>query len=374
MKLGENKKRFLVRPRPTTTYASPGPATVGDAPLHARGAILHPTDYAEPSRRAFDLACRLARDRGSRLIVTHVAETVHPGLGMAPSPPLPAGYRDAWESRLRMVGASDPSVKVEHRLEAGDPAHGIVRVARETASGLIVMGTSAPAGWMDWRTGGVTAAVRRAAPCPVLGLTVPLPDARRPAVAQNSSDEERMLRVIVHPTDFSPPAACAFEVARSLARDADAELIVVHVAPIPRLYTKRGYREEMEAALRRLTTSDPTVRMRGVLLAGDPVPEILWMDREGPCDLIVMGTRGHTGWRRLWHGSVARDVRRRASSPVLTVALPPAERMHRPGPPAGKAVARNGPSTGPALSVPRSVHGRRPKHRRRQGEPAGRRS
>ena len=137
-------------------------------------------------------------------------------------------------------------------------------------------------------------------------------------------------KTILYPTDFSPSARYAFEVARSLARDAGAELVAVHVAPIPDLDTKRGYREEVEAALTRLTTSDPTVRMRWLVLAGDPVAEILWLDREGWCDLIVMGTRGHTGLRRLWHGSVTRAVQRRASCPVIAVQLPPPGAARRP--------------------------------------------
>ena len=68
------------------------------------GVILHPTDYSEHARQAFNLACRIARSRGDRLIVMHVAEPVrNSSLGMVPVPPLPKGYRGAWESRLRLI-------------------------------------------------------------------------------------------------------------------------------------------------------------------------------------------------------------------------------------------------------------------------------
>src|SRR5919199_2641512 len=90
------------------------------------GVILHPTDSSEPSRQAFELACRLARDRGSRLIALHVAAPPAASwLGMAPAPPLPKGYRGAWESRLRLLWPRDPNVRVEHRLEEGDVADAI---------------------------------------------------------------------------------------------------------------------------------------------------------------------------------------------------------------------------------------------------------
>ena len=41
------------------------------------------------------------------------------------------------------------------------------------------------------------------------------------------------------------------------------------------------------------------------------------------CDLIVMGTLGRSGLKRLLMGSVAEEVLRMSSCPVLTVKAPP---------------------------------------------------
>jgi nucleotide-binding universal stress UspA family protein len=133
--------------------------------------ILHPTDYSESSRQAFEYACHLARDRGSRLIVVHVAEPVRgSSLGMAPLPPLPKGYRGAWESRLRLLRPADPNVRIEHRLEEGDVAAAILRVAREAPCDLIVMSGSERTWLGRILTGSVTREVERKAPCPVLSM------------------------------------------------------------------------------------------------------------------------------------------------------------------------------------------------------------
>ncbi|HEY1273168.1 MAG TPA: universal stress protein [Terriglobales bacterium] len=139
--------------------------------MPGRGVILHPTDYSEPARQAFDLACRIARNRGDRLIVMNVAEPVRSSsLGMAPAPPLPKGYRGAWESRLHRVRPLDASVQVEHRLEEGDVATAIVRVAREVPCDLIVM-SGRQGAWLRGRfRGSITAEVERNSPCPVLRL------------------------------------------------------------------------------------------------------------------------------------------------------------------------------------------------------------
>jgi nucleotide-binding universal stress UspA family protein len=113
-------------------------ARSGD-PVQCR-AILHPTDYSDASRCAFQIACRLAT--GGRVTVLHVPEPPHIPFGMARPPPLPAGYRGAWESQLGLTQSPDPTVRVVHRLEEGDPATEILRVAGDPAHDLIVMGRS----------------------------------------------------------------------------------------------------------------------------------------------------------------------------------------------------------------------------------------
>jgi universal stress protein A len=151
---------------------------------------------------------------------------------------------------------------------------------------------------------------------------------------------------ILHPTDFSAHSDRAFALACSLARASGSRLLVLHVAPIPQLYTKRYYREEMEAALRRYQAPDPAVEMVWHLLAGEAVPEILWLAREIRCAFIVMGTQGQTGLARLLMGSVAEQVVRSAPCPVVAVKAAPGE-----SPP-----ATMGPSSRP-VRIGNAAHG-----------------
>jgi nucleotide-binding universal stress UspA family protein len=143
--------------------------------------ILCPTDFSEPSRPAFDLACALARDYGAELVVAHVMPpplTIGSG-GVLMAPPL----TDATElrSRLEQVRPADPGVAVRHRLTAGHPlstsaeAEGILAVAAEEKADLIVMGTHGRGGLSRLLTGSVAEAVLRKAPCPVLTVKAPLP-------------------------------------------------------------------------------------------------------------------------------------------------------------------------------------------------------
>jgi nucleotide-binding universal stress UspA family protein len=54
---------------------------------------------------------------------------------------------------------------------------------------------------------------------------------------------------------------------------------------------------------------------------GDPVTEIVAAAHESGADIIAMTTHGRSGITRLWFGSVAEAVLRRAAVPVLMMRL-----------------------------------------------------
>lgn len=142
---------------------------------------------------------------------------------------------------------------------------------------------------------------------------------------------------ILHPTDFAESSRYAFEMARDLARASGSDLLVIHVAPV-HLYHKPRHRREMDEALRRLTTSDPTIRMRGLLLAGNPALQIVSTATQLDCGLIVMAKARRTGLGRMLRGSVSGAVQKGVRCPVLSVRQPDRNGWNAPdfsaGPPA----------------------------------------
>lgn len=137
------------------------------------------------------------------------------------------------------------------------------------------------------------------------------------------------IHTILHPTDFSEHSEYAFRFACALARDYGARLVVLHVAPSAVVAFGDGivafpiddHQEEL-ARLSKIQDREPKLVADIQVAEGDAVPEILRVARESACDLIVMGTHGWTGLRRLLMGSVAEGVVRRATCPVLTVKTP----------------------------------------------------
>ncbi len=136
---------------------------------------------------------------------------------------------------------------------------------------------------------------------------------------------------IVCPTDFSPTAERAIELATQMAKAFDAELVLLHVVPVLN-YPTRGLaiagafpqleQELHTRAKERLAQVQAGIQgqtVRHELRDGDPYEQILACARDAKADLIVIGTHGHTGLKHALLGSTAERVVRLAECPVLTV-------------------------------------------------------
>jgi nucleotide-binding universal stress UspA family protein len=138
------------------------------------------------------------------------------------------------------------------------------------------------------------------------------------------------IRTILHPTDFSPLARHAFEVACSLALDYKARLVLLHVheppIPVGELVPSEppDIREYLLRDLQELKPA-PAVDVEYRLEVGSIAEGILCAAAETKCDLIVLGTHGRGGLGRMLLGSVAESVLRKAPCMVLTVKGPASE-------------------------------------------------
>jgi nucleotide-binding universal stress UspA family protein len=142
---------------------------------------------------------------------------------------------------------------------------------------------------------------------------------------------------ILYPTDFSKPSEAGLQVATALARDTGAKLLIAHVQEPPAAYgggeVYYGLPEPDMNAIRNMLAevvpTDTQVSHEHRLLTGDPATEIVRLATEEDVDLIVMGTHGRTGLRRMLMGSVAEAVVRHAECPVFTLKEPRAVKAPR---------------------------------------------
>jgi nucleotide-binding universal stress UspA family protein len=138
------------------------------------------------------------------------------------------------------------------------------------------------------------------------------------------------MHTVLYTTDFSDWSKSAFPLAYSLARDHGARLIVLHVLPagtyeivnlaqLGQGESAQQFEDDVRHDLQRIQPPDDRVPMEYKLAKGDPAASIVKVAEETACDLIVLGTHGRTGLRRVLMGSVAEHVMRSAPCPVLVV-------------------------------------------------------
>lgn len=140
------------------------------------------------------------------------------------------------------------------------------------------------------------------------------------------------IRSVLAATDFSENAEQALGVAIDLAKRVGAELHVVHCLDLP-IAVFNPYAvsvpdsllsEARAEATRRLAQAVARAEQAGVTakshLAEVPAAQaISHLAEELAVDLVVVGTRGHTGLKHVLLGSVAERTLRHAPCSVLTV-------------------------------------------------------
>lgn len=132
--------------------------------------------------------------------------------------------------------------------------------------------------------------------------------------------------------DFSPLGTLALQEAAALAADrADTAIHVVNVRSEPGRQASsesstedlvRELEEHMRASTRSLLETygaGGEVEVVIHALVGDPAPMITSIAEDVEADLIIVGTHGRRGLKRMFLGSVAEEVMREACCPVLVM-------------------------------------------------------
>ncbi len=143
----------------------------------------------------------------------------------------------------------------------------------------------------------------------------------------------RPIKKILVATDFSPCAQSALDVAVELAAPLRASILLLHVYSVPTEVLPDGSVLNLDGlAIERIERSideqlcDERRRAQraGVTIAvehvdGQPADIILRRAAEEQVDLVVTGTHGRRGLKRLVLGSIAERVLRAAACPVIIV-------------------------------------------------------
>ena len=138
----------------------------------------------------------------------------------------------------------------------------------------------------------------------------------------------RPFRNILCPIDFSEQSRDALRTASELAGGPPARITVLYVhnptvAGVEAIVfpdaSLTSLRTEVKKFAAEVMSSSRTPTMRYVVLLGNPSREILRTAARLRCDLIVMGSRGLGGFKKMLLGSTTERVVHHAAVPVLAV-------------------------------------------------------
>jgi nucleotide-binding universal stress UspA family protein len=290
--------------------------------------ILVPTDFSDCSKQALRYAEGLAlRDEAELVLLHAVPPTDSPVYQVIKHSNFP-NYED--EVRKSCTGllvelqeTLDPQVKSEVKVVEGFPRQEIAGHAEQGGFDAIVIGTHGHTGVKHALLGSVAEAVLRHAQCPVFTVR-----------GDGKDTMPANIRKVLVATDFSDQGFEAVEYGREFVALTGAELVLAHVMDPPlypdgpfgmvalqmpnlEMEIRNALSERLAKETDRLAREGASVR--SVFLEGRAHIELVRCAKDENADLIVMGTHGRSGVKRLMIGSTAERVVRHAPCPVLTV-------------------------------------------------------
>jgi nucleotide-binding universal stress UspA family protein len=289
--------------------------------------ILVAIDDSEPAKAA--LGARLAREHDGELILCHcvnwrpvIAELESTGAVIDPKPTID-GLTHQAESLLNAAAqeAQRFGVGAKCQVVEGEPAKGILGFAGKLRCSLIVMGTHARSGLGRLFIGSTTDAVLRGSSIPVLtvrhGTTVADP---------SRSCFER----IVVGADESEPGNAAIKTVIGQAADDGCHVLFCSVVDIDSVVGARGYYDtaihadmydDAQRVVGRAVAEARAhdIAAEGRIAEGSASRALVAVAKRENADLIVTGSHGRSGVRRVFLGSIAETVVRTSPVPVLVV-------------------------------------------------------
>ncbi|MGE0867099.1 MAG: universal stress protein [Kofleriaceae bacterium] len=281
--------------------------------------ILCPIDFSPGATQALRMAARMANEQNAELVIIHALHM--PVSSYSLEGPFPASITQpliddaerGLDAAVREASAAGAK-RVSRKLLTGIPWAIIVSELENQPYDLCVIGTHGRTGLIRILLGSVAEKVIRHAPCSVIAARLD---------ATNGPFAHAMV-----PTDFSDSAEYAMEVATELVQP-QGTISLVHVIEVPVAYSGEVMIADLASALARRATSalersatklraNSSQQVATGSRSGSPGAQTLAaIDEDPTIDLVVMGTHGRTGLRRVVMGSVAEKVARNARCPVL---------------------------------------------------------
>jgi nucleotide-binding universal stress UspA family protein len=288
------------------------------------------TDGSPCSQVAIDLVGWLAWPQNTTLRVVSALDPLElsglfVGFAAVETTSFEADIKQELEARVEAAAQAltGPGRMVEHRVVSGRPATAVCEQARTFGADIIAVGSRGRGPIESMMLGSVSAEIVGHAPCPV--LVARGREVRRILFAYDGSDQANRAEDLLATWPMFAGARVDVVSVSASETNWDDALVVPFAQMRPPVRTPASeslthHRELARSSAERLGRAGSKVDW--TVCTGDAAHGILNSARQYNSDLVVMGTRGLTGLRRLMLGSVARNVVTHAHCSVLVV--PPA--------------------------------------------------
>lgn len=239
----------------------------------------------------------------------------------------PASAKEEAQTYLHQQ-AEAIGTRAQISIRMGQPAEQIIKAADEEKSPLIVMATHGRSGLSRLFSGSVAERVVSESGAPVFLIR-----------HETKGRQDGLIHTIAVPLDGSVYAEAALPYAKELARDFDAELLLVRVAETAQVYSMMSpepvggasaeaineVTEQLVSETRDYLEATATaVRAEGFnvkteALEGFPADQLMALEREMAVNVIVMATHGRSGLGRIVFGSVADRILKNGTTPILMI-------------------------------------------------------
>ncbi|WP_026818962.1 universal stress protein [Arthrobacter castelli] len=280
--------------------------------------VLVGIDGSPAASRALEVAITEACVRSWPL---HLISVFAPSLVIDPTVGSVYAGAQQHESTMLLEEAAEPAIRrgleVSTRIESGE-AHRVL--ARHSAqAGLVVVGKHGRHTVSDRVLGGVSSWLAAHANCPVL-ITAPAREGRpsEPAVAADDNDYGGS---IVAAVDGKAQQCTTVRAAAQMARLHSKPLVIVLVRGTSgddRVLS--GTETMLEQLLQAARQEHPDLVVKWQVRPGRAAKALIGISHSA--DMLVLGTRGHSGLTGLVLGSVSQAVLLGGTSPVMVVPQP----------------------------------------------------
>jgi len=276
--------------------------------------ILFATDFSSTAELALPYALQIAHQSDGTIYAVHVVQPdVYPLLPPSEWARMAQEEKEFRELRKNELEQVLQGTSHEFLFPAGDVWESIENILELKDIDLLILGTRGRTGLRKALLGSVAEKIFRRATCPVLTVGPSVCSKTKHGTASKFSR-------ILYATDFSPESLAAAPYAVGLAKDHDAQLILMHS-----IHTgEPAYVDSAYETLRDVVPSGAGLEFKPTLVVepGEPETTVLEVAARHDADLIILGVHHSPGYATVparFSHSIAYTILAEAACPVLTI-------------------------------------------------------